>query len=228
MAGILKNNTFYAIIAACLVSLFAMLVVPCFIAMGIARCRERLQNQRDALNGEGGDDDSTDYLVYGPFPYGSSIYGVEEIGESSGYRAPQNSAESLDSAIQVDIMQDDATALALSHQQLDDALTATEQAQFTDLDDLREPQYEGKGKAPMYAQIQAAFVEQQEQQLPENVQAQLPGSIQERIAEATAEVLAELPAEQTAAEEFQDAAEIVPEDDAPAENEQQLVAKKDE
>lgn len=221
----LKNKTFYALIAGCLVGLFAIIFVPCFIAMGVAHCCEKRQKLREALAREDdGDDDSTDYLVYGPFPYGSSFYGVDEVGESSGYRAPQNSAEFLDSAIQIDAMQDDAAVSAMGY-----ALTALEQEMFLDLHDLPEPQYEGKGKAPMYAPIQALFAEQPEQQLAENAQVQLHalGSIQESIAEATATPLVELPAEQTAADESQDATEFLPEA-APTESEQQLLAKKQE
>lgn len=222
------NKTFYAAIAGCLVGLFAMMVVPCFIAMCVACYREK--RRRDALEREDVNDDSTDYLVYGPFPYDSSLYHVDEVGESSGYRAPNNSLESLDSAIQLDVaLEDDAAiARALAEQEDDIAITTTEQEHVTDLDDLREPQYEGKGKAPMYSQIQEVLVDQQEQQLCERAQAQLPGSIPEGLsehlsavlAEATAtELPAELPAEQKAAEKFQDAPEVAPKA-TPADNEQ--------
>ncbi|PON26817.1 hypothetical protein TGAM01_v204318 [Trichoderma gamsii] len=218
------NKTFYAAIAGCLVGLFAMMVVPCFIAMCVARCREK--RRLDALEREVADDDSTDYLVYGPFPFDSSLYHVDEVGESSGYRAPNNSLESLDSAIQLDAtLEDDAAiARALAEQEDDIAITTTEQ----NLDNLREPQYEGKGKAPMYSHIQEVLVDQQEQQLFENAQVQLPGPVQEglsehlsaALAEATAtELPAELPAEQKAAEEFQDAPEAAPKA-TPADNEQ--------
>lgn len=218
------NKTFYAAIAGCLVGLFAMMVVPCFIAMCVARCREK--RRLDALEREVADDDSTDYLVYGPFPFDSSLYHVDEVGESSGYRVPNNSLESLDSAIQLDAtLEDDAAiARALAEQEDDIAITTTEQ----NLDNLREPQYEGKGKAPMYSQIQEVLVDQQEQQLSENTQVQLPGPVQEglsehlsaALAEATAtELPAELPAEQKVAEEFQDAPEAAPKA-TPADNEQ--------
>jgi hypothetical protein len=235
MADPIQNKTFYAAIAGCLVGLFAMLVVPCFIAMCVARCREKRQRHRDALAGEGSNDDSTDYLVYGPFPYGSAIYHVDEVGESSGYRAPQNSVEDLDSAIQLNAALEDDAALALAQQEDGTAITSIEQEHDTGLDDLREPQYEGKGKAPMYSQIQAVVVEQQEQQLSENAQVQLLGSFQEGVsnylpsglAEATAKVPAELPAEPKAAEEYQDAPEVVPEA-TPANNEQQLLTKKED
>lgn len=222
------NKTFYAAIAGCLVGLFAMMVVPCFIAMCVARYREK--RRRDALEREDVNDDSTDYLVYGPFPYDSSLYHVDEVGESSGYRAPNNSLESLDSAIQLDVaLEDDAAiARALAEQEDDIAIATTEQEHVTGLDDLREPQYEGKGKAPMYSQIQEVLVDQQEPQLSERAHAQLPGSIPEGLsehlsavlAEATAtELPAELPAEQKAAEEFQDAPEVAPKA-TPADNEQ--------
>ncbi|PNP45905.1 hypothetical protein TGAMA5MH_02466 [Trichoderma gamsii] len=218
------NKTFYAAIAGCLVGLFAMMVVPCFIAMCVARCREK--RRLDALEREVADDDSTDHLVYGPFPFDSSLYHVDEVGESSGYRAPNNSLESLDSAIQLDAtLEDDAAiARALAEQEDGIAITTTEQ----NLDNLREPQYEGKGKAPMYSQIQEVLVDQQEQQLSENAQVQLPGPVQEGLSEhlsaalteATAtELPAELPAEQKAAEEFQDAPEAAPKA-TPADNEQ--------
>ncbi|EHK41946.1 hypothetical protein TRIATDRAFT_84290 [Trichoderma atroviride IMI 206040] len=225
MADAIKHKTFYAAIAGCIVGLFAMMVIPCFIAMCVSRYREKRQLHRDALAREAAEDDSTDYLVYGPFPYDSSLYHVDEVGESSGYRAPNNSVESLDSAIQLDAtLEDDAAiAMALAEQEDDIAITTTEQ----NLDNLREPQYEGKGKALMYSHIQEVLVDQQEQQLSESVQAQLPGPIQEglserlpaALAEAAAELPAELPAEQKAAEESQDAPEGVPKA-TPAENEQ--------
>ncbi|KAL7893816.1 hypothetical protein HDV63DRAFT_411743 [Trichoderma sp. SZMC 28014] len=215
-----ENKKFYVTIAGGLVGLFAMMVVPCIIAMCVARCREN--RRRDALEREDVNDDSTDYLVYGPFPYNSSLYHVDEVGESSGYRAPNNSVESLDSAIQLDVaLEDDAAiARALAEQEDDIAIITTEQEHVTDLDDLREPQYEGKGKAPMYSQIHEVLVNQQEQQqLSERALAQLPGSTPEglsehlsaALAEATAtELPAELPAEPKAAEEFQDAPEVAP------------------
>ncbi|KAM0523183.1 hypothetical protein ACHAPE_001676 [Trichoderma viride] len=203
------NKTFYAAIAGCLVGLFSMMVVPCFIAMCVARCREK--RRLNALEREAADDDSTDYLVYGPFPFDSSLYHVDEVGESSGYRAPNNSLESLDSAIQLDAtLEDDAAiARALAEQEDDITVTTIEQ----DLDNLREPQYEGKGKAPMYSQIQQVLVDQHEQQLSKNAQAQLRGPIQGGLSEhlsaalaeaAATELPAELPADPKAAE-FQDA-----------------------
>lgn len=111
--------------------------------------------------------------------------------------------------------------MALAEQEDDIAITTIEQ----NLDDLREPQYEGKGKAPMYSQIQEVLVDQQDHQLSEAAQAQLLGPIQEglsehltaALAEATAELPAELPAEQKPAEEFQDAPEVAPKA-TPAEN----------
>ncbi|KAK1243959.1 hypothetical protein MKX08_002097 [Trichoderma sp. CBMAI-0020] len=221
MADVTKNKTFYAAIAGCLVGLFAMMVVPCFIAMCVARYHEKRQLHRDALAREAAEDDSTDYLVYGPFPYDSSLYHVDEVGESSGYRAPNNSVESLDSAIQLEAtLEDDAAiAMALAEQEDDVAITTSEQ----NLDDLREPQYEGKGKAPVYSHIQEVLVDQQEQQLPESIQAQLPGLVQEGLSEhlpaALAELPAELPAEQKPAEELQEATEAAPKA-TPAENEQ--------
>lgn len=228
------NKAFYAAIAGCLVGLFSMLVVPCMIAVFIARYREKRRERRDALAGEDADDDdcSTDYLVYGPFPFDSALYHVDEVGESSGYRAPQNSVAEFDSAVRLNIDQEDTAAmtLALAQQEQDIAITTPQQEQYTILDDLREPQYQGKGKALMYAQLQTVLVEQQEQQLPENAQAQLPGSIQEDLSEdlpaTLPEATAELKAEQKVAEEFQDAPEVAPEA-TPTEDDEQLLAKKE-
>ncbi|KAL6902426.1 hypothetical protein GGI43DRAFT_433399 [Trichoderma evansii] len=213
-----NNNAFYAAIAGCLVGLFLMLFVPCLIAMFVARCREKRQERRDALAEEGDDDEcdsDTDYLIYGPFPFDSAIYHVDEVGESSGYREPQDGVQELDSA-------DQLTAQLTANQEEDAAtLTAQQEEHYKNLDDVREPQYEGKGKAPMYAQLQTVLVEQQQQQLPENVQVELPGRPQEDLPEAAAQ----LQDEQKVVEEFQDAPEAVP---APAKEQQQLLIKEDQ
>lgn len=201
------NNAFYAAIAGSLVGLFSMLFVPCIIAMFVVRCREKHQERRDALAEAGDDDDEcdTDYLIYGPFPFDSALYHVDELGESSGYREPQDGAQELDSTAQLN-----------ANQEEDAPITATQQELYNSLDDLREPQYEGKGKAPVYSQLQTVLAEQQPQQLPENALAKLPGHFQEDLPEATVQ----LQAEQKAAEESQDAPDVVP-----AEGQEQLAKK---
>ncbi|GFP55586.1 hypothetical protein TASIC1_0005044400 [Trichoderma asperellum] len=205
------NNAFYAAIAGSLVGLFMILFVPCIIAMFVVRCREKRQERRDALAEAGDDDDDecdTDYLIYGPFPFDSALYHVDELGESSGYREPQDGAQELDSATQLN-----------ANQQEDAPITATQQELYNSLDDLREPQYEGKGKAPVYSQLQTVLAEREPQQLPENAPAKLPGHFQEHLPDATVQ----LQAEQKAAEESQDAPDVVS-----AEGQEQLAKKEDQ
>lgn len=218
-----NNKAFYAAIAGSLVGLFLMLFVPCFIAMIVARCREKRRERREALAEEGDDDDDcdTDYLIYGPFPFDSTIYHVDEVGESSGYREPQDGVQELDSSTQLTANQEeDAAATAETT-----AVTTTVQQQehYDSFDNLREPQCEDKGKTPMYAQLQTVLIEQQPQQLSENDQTELPDHPQEDLPEASAQ----LQTEQKATEEFQDAPEVVP---VPAEEQQQqlLIKKEDQ
>ncbi|KAL7934130.1 hypothetical protein V8C35DRAFT_280438 [Trichoderma chlorosporum] len=44
-----NNKKFYLAIAFSILSLFLLLIVPCIVAMAIARCREKRQERRDAL-----------------------------------------------------------------------------------------------------------------------------------------------------------------------------------
>ncbi|OTA00760.1 hypothetical protein A9Z42_0010140 [Trichoderma parareesei] len=89
-----NNRGFYLAIAFGIVGLFLMMVVPCAIAMGVARCREKRQERRDALRRElegGQADEATngDDAPAGRIP----IFGVDEVGEASGWRHDDNDLE---------------------------------------------------------------------------------------------------------------------------------------
>ncbi|KAL7795306.1 hypothetical protein V8C37DRAFT_400799 [Trichoderma ceciliae] len=180
-----NNKTFYMAISLGIIGLFLLLFVPCLIAMCIARCREKRQERRDALarqleEGEGGE------IFYGPFPEDHvepPAYHVEELGESSGWHQPQQERQELDSSTQP-IHQGEASA-----------------QQHYGHGEIHEPQYEGKGKSPVYPhQVQRAVVEQ----LPEYRQVKTAGRFQEHLPEAPEQ----LQHEQEAAEEYQDAQEV--------------------
>ncbi|TFB04161.1 hypothetical protein CCMA1212_004090 [Trichoderma ghanense] len=89
-----NNRGFYLAIAFGIIGLFLMMVVPCAIAMGVARCRERTQERRDALRRELEEGNQGDEATCGDAPAGRSpIFGVDEVGEASGWRHGDNDLE---------------------------------------------------------------------------------------------------------------------------------------
>ncbi|PTB69433.1 hypothetical protein BBK36DRAFT_1097 [Trichoderma citrinoviride] len=88
-----NNRGFYLAIAFGIMGLFLMMVIPCAIAMGIARCREKRQERRDALRREleegQGDEATCIDAADGRFP----VFCVDEVGESSGWRRDENDLE---------------------------------------------------------------------------------------------------------------------------------------
>ncbi|KAM0244652.1 hypothetical protein ACHAQJ_010732 [Trichoderma viride] len=196
-----NNKSFYMAIAGSIIGLFLLLFVPCIVAMCVARVREKRQERRDALAREleeGEDECDGDDVMYGPFL--EDVYHIEELGESSGWREPQQDTQELDSATQL-----------ISQEEEED----TSIQQHNVFEEIREPQYDGKGKAPMYPQVQSVLVEQ----LPEHHQVKPAGRFQEHLPEVSAS--AQRQDEQEAVEEFQDAQEAAP-------VQQQLAAKKQE
>ncbi|KAH0497904.1 hypothetical protein TgHK011_005186 [Trichoderma gracile] len=88
-----NNRGFYLAIAFGIIGLFLMMVVPCAIAMGVARCREKRQEHRDALRREL-ERGQTDEVASDDAPAGRlPIFGVDEVGEASGWRHGDNDLE---------------------------------------------------------------------------------------------------------------------------------------
>ncbi|KAL7945391.1 hypothetical protein V8C42DRAFT_345000 [Trichoderma barbatum] len=83
-----SNRTFYLAIAFGIFGLFLLGIVPCIIAVFVARCREKRQERRDALAREleeGQGDDTSLPIPEDHVP----VYRVDEIGEASGWQ-PDN------------------------------------------------------------------------------------------------------------------------------------------
>ncbi|PNP53538.1 hypothetical protein THARTR1_06232 [Trichoderma harzianum] len=77
-----NNKKFYIAIACGILALFLLLVVPCIVAMLVARYREKRQERRDALAREleEGQGDGITLPIEDPI----LGYRVDEIGEASG------------------------------------------------------------------------------------------------------------------------------------------------
>ncbi|KAL7811710.1 hypothetical protein V8C44DRAFT_358147 [Trichoderma aethiopicum] len=106
-----NNRGFYIAIAFGIVGLFLMMVVPCAIAMCIARFREKRQERRDALRREleGG---QADEAICGDAPAGRyPIFGVDEVGEGSGWRHGDNELETTTAAATTTNLFQDTTIL---------------------------------------------------------------------------------------------------------------------
>ncbi|RFU71766.1 hypothetical protein TARUN_10496 [Trichoderma arundinaceum] len=185
-----NNKTFYLAIAFSIVGLFLLLFVPSLIAMAIVRCREKRQERRDALarqleegegEGEGEGGGEIDDIFFGP-----SYRRAEEPGEASGWRQPHDGTQELDSATQLVCQAEDSTQQYEGHVE------------------IREPQLDDKGKAPMYPQeVQGSPVLEQ---LPDYRQVKLAGRFQEHLPEA----FEQSQGEQEAADERQDTQEVAP------------------
>ncbi|KAL6879137.1 hypothetical protein J3F83DRAFT_768382 [Trichoderma novae-zelandiae] len=88
-----NNRGFYLAIAFGIMGLFLMMVVPCAIAMGIARCREKRQERRDAIRRELEEGQSDDAACGEALVDNFPPFRVDEVGEASGWRHDDNELE---------------------------------------------------------------------------------------------------------------------------------------